>query len=207
MMNTHTIARLAMLASAALYAMPGHATVEAGHWSLSNAPQVLDSNVGIYLDQTVGGDYTGSFISYEAATGALRFVTLNVDEGSELFLAQAGSSFSNATAQTPAFTSLFSASTTPIQAGTDFYLAGRTRSMSDPGFSWNQPDFYDSFGWAHLKVDPQGKLQILGSAMAFREAGIVVGTTQAVPEPGTYALMAIGLLGMATLRLRKTRKA
>lgn len=202
-----TAVRLAVLASTALYAMSSHAVVEAGHWSVTNiaTPSSNGGNVAITLDQTIAGDYTGTILNYAPASGTLSFVTLNVDEGSELFLAQAGSSFSNATAATPAFVSLFSTSTTPIKVGTDFYLAGRTRSMTDPGFSWSQTDFYSSFGWAHVKVDAQGKLQILDSAMAFREGGIVIGTTQAIPEPGTYALMGIGLVGMACLR--KTRKA
>lgn len=200
-----TAVRLAVLASTALYAMSSHAVVEAGHWSVTNiTPTGNSGNVAITLDQTISGDVTGTILNYSPASGTLSFVTLNVDEGSELFLAQAGSSFTNATAASPAFVSLFSTSTTPIKVGTDFYLAGRTRSMTDPGFSWSQTDFYSSFGWAHVKVDAQGKLQILDSAMAFREGGIVIGTTQAIPEPGTYALMGIGLVGMACLR--KTRK-
>jgi hypothetical protein len=201
-----SVARLAVLASAALYAISGHATVEAGHWTLTNTPtQPNGSNVTINLDQTIGGDYTGSFLTYTATTGTLRVVTINLDEGSQLFLAKAGTVFTNATATTPSFPSLMTASTSPVQVGKDFYIAGRTRSMTDPGFSWAQTDFYDSFGWAHVKVNAQGQLQILESAMAFRENGIVVGTTQAIPEPATYTLMGLGLVGMAALR--KSRKA
>lgn len=40
--------------------------------------------------------------------------------------------------------------------------------------------------------------------MAYGEGGIIVGTTRAVPEPGTFLLSAIGLAGLAFVRRRRS---
>lgn len=84
--------------------------------------------------------------------------------------------------------------------GQEFYLGGRTRTAYINGY-------FDTFGWAHFKVDATGQLKLLDSAVAFNEGGIIVGTLQAVPEPSTWALMGLGLAALAwrTRSARQTR--
>jgi hypothetical protein len=87
---------------------------------------------------------------------------------------------------------------------TDFYLAGMvTTGPRDPGEpAWDMltSPVVQRFGWAHFVVNNLGQLTVKDSAIAYVEQGIIAGTTQAVPEPGTYALMGLGLVGMACLR-------
>ena len=183
-----------------------HATVEAGHWQLahrsgSGSGGSLGS-VSVTVDQTIEGDVTGTIFDYDVATGKLDYITHNVDEGSELFLVTPGSVLS---AQTAISLTSFLKNPEPIQVGQEFYLGAGTRSASDPGFQWAD-GAWTSWGWAHVKLDrATGKLAIVDSAMAFREPGIVVGTLQAVPEPATWAMMAMGALGLSVLR--KTRRS
>lgn len=179
-------------------AVTAQASVEPGHWAVANwGPNPDTGNTSIWVDQTAGGDYTGSFLAYNAAAGTLSFRNLNVDEGSELFLVQPGDALTQTTQGN--FLSLYSTYNTPVQVGRDFYLGAGTRSGSDPGFSWAD-HAWTSFGWAHFRADEQGQLSIVDSAMAFREPGIVVGTLTTAPESSTFVLMGLGLLGVAGLR-------
>lgn len=188
-------AQVAATAALSLSTVCAHAIVEAGHWSVAST--VNWGNVGISVDQTPAGDYTGTFLNHDAKAGTLQFVTLNVDEGSQLFYVRPGDNMSLAN-----LPNLSSLSSQPLKVGQDFYLGASTRSYSDPGFSYNT---WTSFGWAHFQVNSQGALQIVDSAMAFREPGIIVGTLQTtVPEPGTWAIMALGLLALAGLRQTRT---
>lgn len=184
---------LGALTLALITPQAAHAVVEAGHWSsnTNTSSSLPEVNFSVYVDQTVGGDYTGTFLNYTA--GKLKGITLNIDEGSALYIVKPGDVFTQASSKL-ALAVPFSA--LPATVGSDFYLAAKTRSQSDPGFNWSDPEFYVTFGWAHFKVDGLGKLQLLDSAMAFREGGIVVGSLQAVPEPASGALMGLGLVGM-----------
>lgn len=198
-----TTSRLTKALSAALLAMAGtsaHALVEAGHWQTQ--PNLGNTNAYVAIDQTPGGDFTGTFFNYDQPNGTLQFITLNIDEGSQLFLTSPGAVLTNETIDALPDAAFFGA---PVHVGTDFYLGGRTRSFSDPGFSWANPNFYTTFGWAHIRVDAGGLLQVVDSAVAFREGGIIVGTTQAVavPEPSTCLLMGMGLLGIGLVRQRR----
>ncbi len=196
------LSRLIQTLSAAMLTMAGasaHALVEAGHWQTQ--PNLGNTNAYVAIDQTPGGDFTGTFFNYDQQNGTLQFITLNLDEGSELFLTSPGAVLTNETIAALPATAFFGS---PVQVGTDFYLGGRTRTFGE-GFTWDKPDFYTTYGWAHIRVDAGGLLQVVDSAMAFREGGIIVGTTQAVavPEPSTYLLVSAGLLGIGLARQRR----
>lgn len=180
-----------------------HAVVETGHWHTQ--PNLGNTNAYVSIDQTVGGDFTGTMFNYDKQAGTLQFITKNIDEGSQLFLTKPGDELSNAAINALPASASFS---TPVVVGTDFYLGGRTRSASDPGFSWADPTFYDTFGWAHIHVDASGLLQVVDSAVAFREHGLIAGTTQivAVPEPSTYMMMGLGLIGLGLARQVQRRR-
>lgn len=203
--NTMTPWQRLAAASALLTAhVAAHAVVSFGHWAVANAPSgtLPDFNLTITLDQTIGGDYTSSFWKYDAQAGTLRFVTLNADEGSVLFLVKPGEVVSQAMVNAPGIHSLGDSSAA-VLVGKDFYLGAATSSLSDPGVTWSNYQQRTSFGWAHFQAQADGSLKILDSAMAFREAGIVVGTLQAVPEPGTWMLMGLGLVGLGAVARRR----
>ncbi|MFT3857721.1 MAG: PEP-CTERM sorting domain-containing protein [Aquabacterium sp.] len=190
----HTPAtRTLIAATLALAASCAQATVEPGHWSVSTS----GNQVAINVHQTPDGDGTGTFLTRDARAGTLTYVTSNVDEGSLLFIVKPGDEVSLAN-----LSGLTGFGSQAVKVGQDFYLGAATRSYTDPGFSYNT---WTSFGWAHFQVNSQGALQIVDSAMAFREPGIIVGTLQTtVPEPGTWAIMALGLLALAGLRQTRT---
>jgi PEP-CTERM motif len=194
--------RIALMGALCLIGTQAQAVVESGHWQVSSASAY--GNLAITVDQTVGGDYTGSFFNYNASAGTLQFVTRNVDEGAELFVTTPGNVLSNATISALPASATFQS--TALKVGQDFYLGARTRSFSDPGFTWADPAFFSTFGWAHFKLNAQGSLQIVDSAMAFRETGIIAGTTQAIPEPATWALMGLGLAALAVRQRAKVRQ-
>lgn len=202
-MHASSILKFALSAAVLTMAAQAHAVVEAGHWTASITPGSA-STLDLYstMDQTPGGDYTGVFSNY--ANGVLKGVTYNVDQGSDLFVVQKGAVFSNETVNSQHWPFIYGVSTewglTPQTAtvGQEFYLGGRTRTSYTPGY-------FDTFGWAHFKVDATGQLKLLDSAVAFNEGGIIVGTLQAVPEPGTWALMGVGLAALAW-RVRSSRQ-
>ncbi|MES2089946.1 MAG: PEP-CTERM sorting domain-containing protein [Pseudomonadota bacterium] len=178
-----------------------HAVVESGHWNVHTVadPQSTALSLVVAIDQTPGGDETGTVFNYDPALGTLQFVTMTVDEGSHLFLTHPGQVLTD---QTLLSTPPESFRSGPVTVGQDFYLGGRTYKFTDPEFSWQNP-VYTVFGWAHLKADANGQLQVIDSAMAFREGGIIVGTTQAVPEPATVSMMGLGLVSLVALRRRR----
>ena len=73
----------------------------------------------------------------------------------------------------------------------DFYL-GTNNNIPEPG---------DTFGWFELSNTVTG-LEILGGAAALGFEGIIVGTTTAVPEPGSATLV-LGLVSATILRRRR----
>lgn len=133
-------------------------------------------------------------------------ITWNVDQEADYYLAQAGSVVSAQTLASGQFTPLFTldrAYSIDVSRPGDFYLAVATTGPGlPPGAAFAERNVW---GWVHLRNDASG-LSVLGSAMAYGEGGIIVGTTTPVPEPGTAALMLLGLAagGWATRRRLQT---
>jgi hypothetical protein len=51
-----------------------------------------------------------------------------------------------------------------------------------------------SFGWLHLRPGQDKVLRVVSNALAFGTNGIIVGTTQVVPEPAAWIMVAAGAI-------------
>ena len=60
---------------------------------------------------------------------------------------------------------------------------------------------YCLYGWVHLNVDEQGRMNILSSVIGMEGQSMIVG---AIPEPSAGVLL---LLGLAALALRRRRES
>jgi len=199
----HALCAALPIALAAL-STSAHAVVEAGHWSVYNTAinGYNGSNLELAIDQTPQGDYTGTFFKYDHQAGTLQYLTQNVDEGSTLFVTRPGQLINDQTLATLPTSDRLSSSNNIALVGNDFYVGGATEKFSDPGFQWND-QHWTVFGWAHLRADASGQLQLVDSAVSFKEGGIVAGTL-AVPEAGTWSMMGLGLIGLALATRRRT---
>lgn len=117
----------------------------------------------------------------------LQAVTWNIDEEADYYLVQYGQEFSASTIASGIFQPFFvldSPYSITVPFGR-FYLGINTGR----GFKAEAQPNRDIFGWAELLNTTSG-LQLLHSAMAYDEHGIVIGTsdTVAIPEPNTAAL-------------------
>lgn len=141
-------------------------------------------------------DYTGGVISY-----ALQ----SLDATSWLFVAQPGDLLTDDT--------LFGSNSLPplyghTPLGNDFYIGSIVDTgILDAGETTNRTldggyPIARRYGWAHVVVDDAGTLNVTASAIAYSENGIIVGTIQTVPEPGTWLLTALGLIALTAKRTR-----
>jgi hypothetical protein len=209
---TRLITRAAAASALLAASLAAQATVEAGHWgygSLFNGINPLS------LDQAPSGNPSyGVQTTYNAQTGIMTFGVHSAAWPADLFLVTPGQvigrdNWASLAGQMQPIVTDPTAPTGPnsfLQVGKDFYLGAATIAFADPEFNWATLNTTrTSFGWAHFQAQADGTLKLLDSAMAFREPGIVVGTLQAVPEPGTWALMGLGLVGVAAVSRRRPR--
>lgn len=189
------LAGLGAAALAIVLANPAHAVVQAS--GVSANYQYVD--FGPYYDTihdlfltvdrtTTGGNSADTLLSYLNGNlhGGYSFDT-------DVFVVQAGTVFGRDTIQSLSETSFVegpSAFTKQhMSVGRNFYLGVRTRLDA-------QHDF-NQFGWIHLSFDSNRQMTVLGKAMAYDEAGIIVGQVQApmapVPEPANMLLAITGL--------------
>jgi hypothetical protein len=189
------LTRLAATAALLATSLAAHAVVESGHWTYG--PLTTGYNVlSVYQTPSDFGSF-GVRTTYDAQAGTLTLGVPTLGAPASLFVVTPGQVISQA--------NWLSFSTpSALQVGTDFYLGTATISTTDPEFSWaTAATTRTVFGWAHFQAQANGTLKMLDSAMAFREPGIVVDTLQAVPEPGTWALMGLGLVGLAAVSRRR----
>ena len=96
-----------------------------------------------------------------------------------------------------------------LQEGVPFYVGLYTGYNFAPPYPPSPPLFYTDpvFGWAELQ-NVQGVIQVIDYAVAYKAAGIYVGTQTIIqtPEPSTIALAGLGGLLLGCRRWRNTRQ-
>ncbi len=135
--------------------------------------------------------------------------TWNIDQEADYYLVKAGDVLTPESIATGAFTPLFTTDhphVLEIPFPGDFYLGVATTGPGPiPGGTPTYGFGRNVWGWVHIQNSPTG-LYSLGSAMAYGEGGIIVGTVTAVPEPSTLMLSALGLtFGFLAISRRHTR--
>lgn len=166
------------------------------------------SNTELIPDHLFGADYlltiyqdyartdpTGIWLSTDGTV--LSVTDYTVDEGSDWYLTYPGDIITTLTTAGAGFPILIHGSplvtnSIPVANG-DIYLGVNTGRFGPP---FPPRDVY---GWVHLQND-NGTLTMVDNAVAYGESGIIVGTTLAVDEPLTLALVLAGAVVVCTRR-------
>ena len=153
-------------------------------------------------DSGINGDFTGVLgsITVTGSTAMLVFEGSGVDEGSDWFAADPGDLLTRDTIDSGQFNTLIDSAqmgALTVDVDQSFFLGVNT-GVDPINFS----PLRQHFGWGEFLINQNGELQILDSAVAYDQVGIVVGENVAVPEPSSGLLM---LAGAAFLFLRRSR--
>lgn len=157
-----------------------------------------DYTLTVYQDASAT-DPTSIF--FDVTDSKLSIIDYNIDEASDWFLVSLNDEFSAATINADSFSTLIqhtpSFKTNEIDTGFgDFYLGINTGNDDGVGFPPR-----NIYGWVELR-NIGGNLTLLDSAITYSGDGIIVGTTQVIPEPSSTVL----LLGMGTLSFVAARR-
>jgi hypothetical protein len=138
---------------------------------------------------------------FDVSGSEISFTNTTVDEGSDWYLTSYRDMFTLASIDAGEFPYIvvdtdtgFDHNVLTVGSG-DFYLGVAT----DAEIGRFKPR--DVFGWVHLQND-NGTLTMLDNAVAYGEGGIIIGTTQAVPEPNALALLLFAPLSFRLLTKR-----
>lgn len=157
-------------------------------------------------------DYTS--IWFNVLSGqTLSFAGTTVDEASDWYSTSLGDQFSQATIQSSAFPVFVRATVSGYETNAltvslfgDFYLGVNTGNRDGTwGPDGNPPR--NLFGWVHLQ-NTGGTISMLGNAMSYQGDGIVIGTTEVIPEPSVLGLVSVsfGVIVSLAGRFRKRTK-
>jgi len=160
---------------------------------------VVDSNVSLYspgifsefglevFQDAEGTEPTAVFFDRDGQF--LIALGVNIDEGSDWYLANFGDRFDMPAIESSDFVTFFRVADEThnvIDVGFgEFYLGVNTGT-----FSPQEETLRNIFGWARFRNSPSG-LELLGSAVAYGSDGIFIGTTRIIPEPCTLVLIAV----------------
>ena len=167
---------------------------------------IVDNSFSFTVFQTPDtSDPTGVSGSLEVSgtNALLDFTTLAVDEGSDWYDVNANSVFTAQTIANGDFPVLINPETfgeLVVTVGESFFLGVNTGNS----FLADGSGSREHFGWAEVSVDQFGTLSILDSAVAYDQGGIVVGTSQSVPEPSSATLIGLGIVGLVARRRRRS---
>jgi hypothetical protein len=147
----------------------------------------------VYKEAEIGID-NFTVASFSFTGSALQFDVASLDEGSSWYVVQPGDRLSPQTIASGQFTPLVTFGPLSYPAAEvgegDFYLGVQTFSLNAPGKA--------AFGWVHLNSDgtplaPHATM--MRNVMSYDSPGIIVGTTNVVPEPGGVVLMLFAACG------------
>lgn len=185
----------------------------------SVASAVVISNTNITLSPDfgfMGADYALTVYQDAARTdpttiwfnftgGSLSFVTTNLDEGSDWYRTYSLDAFSEASIRANQHQVFVRATETGFESNVlsvgsgDFFLG--VNSGNEEG-EWGDLPPRNLYGWVQLRSQG-GVLSMLGNAMSYSGNGIIVGTTQAIPEPSVPGMVLAAVVLM--LRRRSAR--
>lgn len=155
------------------------------------------------VTQDLLGDQTTAWINLEGSVQAgytLKLVNFLTDEGAEWFVAAAGDVIDDDTFNNPALKPLFTPPPFPtVPVENEFYLGVKT------GNFFSGLDQRDAFGWARFQI-VSGALTMVENVMSYQSPGIVVGTTQLVPEPGSTTLLSVAFGAFGYLTRQRNRQ-
>jgi len=159
-----------------------------------NLPALADPT-GIMVTPDLG------LIDIVGATTTLSFENFAVDEGSDWYAVDPNDVFTASTIANGDFPFLIgeasgSLGELEVAVGESFFLGVNTGNFDSP----NGPR--EDFGWGEFIYDTFGQLRVLDSAVAYDRGGIIVGTSQSVPEPSSAAVLFLIAAGSLCLRRR-----
>ena len=130
----------------------------------------------------INGDSTSIYVSVSVvdSTATLLYYISQLDEGSDWFATNHGDLFNRETIDSGQFDILFDgdqAGALTVEVDQSFFLGVNT------GNGYVDEPFRQHFGWGEFLIDQDGELQILDSAVAYDQGGIIVGTSATIPEP------------------------
>ena len=169
---------------------------------LSSGGGFADYALTVYQDEFATDPTT---IWFDVSGATLSFVDTNIDEGSDWYSTSLLDEFSNSSILGNSHQVFVRATTSGFESNDlttgfgDFYLGVNTGNSDAP---WTDLPPRNLYGWVHLQ-NLGGSLSMQGNAMSYQGTGIVVGTTEVIPEPSSCILVLCGLA--ITASRRRTR--
>ncbi|SHK21281.1 PEP-CTERM protein-sorting domain-containing protein [Rubritalea squalenifaciens DSM 18772] len=130
-------------------------------------------------------------IIFTVSGSQLSFDFANLDSGSDWYLVSNLDTFTNATIEADTFQTFARIENLVyesfvIDPGFGPFYLGVATTHTDTMYTGDPPR--DVFGWVQL-TNAGGNLSIGANAVAYEESGIIIGTTDTIPEPSTLLLV------------------
>ena len=161
------------------------------------------------LEFGMNGDPTGvsGSVMVAGTTATLLFDNTGLDEGSDWFATNQSDPFTRATIDGGQFNPLvaqadngFLFGSLDVEVDESFFLGVNTGNgfVDEIDFEPNR----QHFGWGEFLINQNGELQLLDSAVAYNQNGIIIGENVAIPEPSSGVLMLLVAAVISSLRRR-----
>ena len=163
-----------------------------------------ENHVGTVSQDIIGDDHTSVWFYFDG--NELSYRTENIDGGSDWYLVHPGDEFGYTTLENDQFSQIFHGNNEPIGLD-DFYLGVSTEGVGP----FNNCDPHSEvcrnvFGWVRLR-NVLGRLEMVENAVAYNSLGIIVGTTEVVPEPPGLFLGWLAFVGLTMCKRLGSRRS